>query len=51
MPATKLPSAVLYIILPLSGILVFFNALIVALKLDKKMLPGAEDAGKEEEHG
>ena len=38
MPATKMPSAVLYIILPLSGILVFLNALIVAAKKDRELL-------------
>ena len=43
MPATKLPSAVLYIILPLSGILVFLNALIVAAKKDKKLISGKEE--------
>ena len=32
MPATKLPSAVLYVILPLSGALVIINGIIVALK-------------------
>lgn len=37
MPATKLPSAVLYIILPLSGILVLLNAILVAVKQDKKI--------------
>ena len=47
MPATKMPSAVLYIILPLSGILVFLNALIVAAKKDKQLLDGA---GKEDKH-
>lgn len=35
MPATKLPSAVLYIILPLSGLLVLINALLVAAKKEK----------------
>ncbi|MBQ9330127.1 MAG: TRAP transporter small permease [Oscillibacter sp.] len=30
MPATKLPSAVLYVILPLSGLLVLLNAVLVA---------------------
>ena len=47
MPATKMPSAVLYIILPLSGILVFLNALIVAAKKDKQLIG---EAGKEDEH-
>lgn len=43
MPATKLPSAFLYIILPLSGLLVFLNALIVAAKKDKELLGGANE--------
>ena len=47
MPATKMPSAVLYIILPLAGVLVFLNALIVAAKKDKQLIGGA---GKEDEH-
>ncbi len=46
MPATKMPSAVLYIILPLSGILVFLNALIVAAKRDKQLIG---EAGKEDQ--
>ena len=51
MPATKWPSAVLYIILPLSGILVLLNAILVAAKQDKKIF-AAEDltAGEEEHH-
>ena len=50
MPATKLPSSVLYIILPLSGILVFLNALIVAAKKDKELISGVgqTDNGKED---
>lgn len=39
MPATKLPSSVLYIILPLSGILVLLNAILVAAKQDQKIFP------------
>lgn len=46
MPATKLPSSVLYIILPLSGILVLLNAVLVAAKQDQKIFP--KDG--EEEH-
>lgn len=34
LPATKLPSSVLYVILPLSGILVFLNGLLIAAKKD-----------------
>lgn len=45
MPATKLPSAVIYVILPLSGILVLLNAILVAAKQDKKIFleNGKED--------
>lgn len=48
MPATKMPSAVLYIILPLSGILVFLNALLVAAKRDSHILQDAPTSGKED---
>ena len=48
MPATKMPSAVLYIILPLSGILVFLNALLVAAKRDSHILQDAPASGKED---
>ena len=37
LPATKMPSSVLYIILPLSGLLVLVNAILVAAKQDKKL--------------
>ena len=37
MPATKLPSAVLYVILPLSGILVLLSALLVAFGMNKSL--------------
>lgn len=40
MPATKLPSAVLYVILPLSGLLVLLNALLVAAKKEKNVSTG-----------
>ena len=43
MPATKLPSSVLYIILPLSGILVLLNAILVAAKQDQKIFPENEE--------
>lgn len=49
MPATKMPSSVLYIILPLSGILVFLNAAIVAAKKDRVLLAG-NDAAKEDKN-
>lgn len=46
MPATKMPSAVLYVILPLSGILVLLNAVLVAAKQDTKIFAreGKEDS-------
>jgi len=37
LPATKLPSAVLYIILPLSGVLIILNAVIVSIRSVRKM--------------
>ena len=43
MPATKMPSAVLYIILPLSGILVLLNAVLVAAKQDTKIFANEEE--------
>ena len=46
MPATRMPSAVLYIILPLSGILVLLNAVLVAAKQDTKIFANEE----KEEH-
>lgn len=49
MPATKLPSSVLYIILPLSGILVLLNAVLVAARQDQKIFP-ADSRGKEDHH-
>lgn len=42
MPATKMPSAVLYIILPLSGVLVILNAILVVIKQEKKISDGNE---------
>ena len=39
MPATKLPSSVLYVILPLSGALILINAILVAAKQDNKIFP------------
>lgn len=42
MPATKMPSAVLYVILPLSGILVLLNAVLVAAKQDTKIFAESE---------
>ena len=35
LPATKMPSAVLYVILPISGLLILLNALLVAAKQEK----------------
>lgn len=48
MPATKLPSSVLYIILPLSGVLVLLNAVLVAARQDKKIFP--ENSPEKEDH-
>jgi len=49
MPATKMPSAVLYIILPLSGLLVLINAILVAAKQDKKIFGAdSQSAGEED---
>ncbi len=49
MPATKMPSAVLYVILPLSGLLVMINAILVAAKQDRKIFnESGADAGEEE---
>lgn len=48
LPATKMPSSVLYVILPLSGLLVLLNAVLVAAKQDKKIFAEGADAGKEE---
>lgn len=48
MPATKLPSSVLYVILPLAGILVLLNGLLVAARQDKKILK--KDDGEGETH-
>lgn len=48
MPATKMPSAVLYVILPLSGLLVLLNAVLVAAKQDQKIFnEGSLTAGEE----
>lgn len=50
LPATKMPSAVLYVILPLSGILVLLNAVLVAAKRDAKILDKTPETGKEDSH-
>lgn len=51
MPATKMPSSVLYVILPLSGLLVFLNAFLVAVKQDQKIFKtSGGSAGEEETH-
>ena len=47
LPATKMPSSVLYVILPLSGLLVLINAILVAANQDKKIFDETVDAGKE----
>lgn len=48
MPATKLPTSVLYVILPLSGILVVLNAILVAAKQDRKIFPETNSPEKED---
>lgn len=48
LPATKLPSSVLYVILPLSGLLVLLNAILVAAGQDKKIFTENDGAGKED---
>ena len=47
LPATKMPSSVLYVILPLSGLLVLINAILVAANQDKKIFDETGDSGKE----
>lgn len=47
LPATKMPSAVLYVILPISGLLILLNALLVAAKQEKKIFNKDETSGKE----
>lgn len=47
LPATKMPSAVLYVILPISGLLILLNALLVAAKQEKKIFNEDETSGKE----
>ena len=47
LPATKMLSSVLYVILPLSGLLVLINAILVASNQDKKIFDETGDAGKE----
>lgn len=48
MPATKLPTSVLYVILPLSGILVVLNSILVAAKQDRKIFPQSNSPEKED---
>lgn len=43
LPATKMPSSVLYVILPLSGLLVVVNAILVAANQDQKIFNEKED--------
>lgn len=47
LPATKMPSAVLYVILPISGLLILLNALLVAAKQEKKIFNEDETSVKE----
>ena len=48
LPATKMPSSVLYVILPLSGLLVLLNAILVAAGQDKKIFAENDSGGKED---
>lgn len=51
LPATKMPTSVLYVILPLSGLLVLLNAILVAAKQDKKIFKNeCGEAGEEDTH-
>lgn len=50
MPATKLPSAVLYVILPLSGLLVLLNAILVAAKKEKNVSTGMTNETEDPSH-
>ena len=50
LPATKMPSSVLYVILPLSGLLVLLNAILVAAGQDKKIFEKNSETAKEDDH-
>ncbi len=51
LPATKWPSAVLYSILPVSGLLILLNAILVAAKQNDQIVNEKTDAaGKENEN-
>ena len=51
LPATKLPSAVLYSILPVAGVLVLLNGILVAAKQDQKIFHDTEiTMDNEEDH-
>ncbi|WP_302645940.1 TRAP transporter small permease [uncultured Dysosmobacter sp.] len=50
LPATKMPSSVLYVILPLSGLLVLLNAILVAAGQDKKIFEEDSETAKEDDH-
>ncbi len=43
LPATKMPSSVLYVIFPLSGLLIFINALLVAAGEEHSVMTESED--------
>lgn len=47
LPATKMPSAVLYVILPIAGLLILLNAAIVAAKQENKVFTEDNVSGKE----
>ncbi|MDO4614676.1 MAG: TRAP transporter small permease [Lachnospiraceae bacterium] len=51
LPATKLPSSVLYVILPVSGLLVLLNAILVAAKQNDQIInEDTEVSGKEKKN-
>ena len=50
LPATKMPSSVLYVILPLSGLLVLLNAILVAAGQGKKIFEKDSETAKEDDH-
>ena len=45
-----MPSSVLYVILPLSGLLVLLNAILVAAGQDKKIFEKDSETAKEDDH-
>jgi TRAP-type C4-dicarboxylate transport system permease small subunit len=50
MPATQWPSSVLFIVLPLSGVLVIINSILVVFDLDKVILKELSGGKENENH-